>query len=78
MSTNLYTSPQVVDLLGYSVEEWMRDAELWFRALHPDDRERAVAEHRAVERRRASASCPSTGSFRRTGGRCGSATRPCP
>jgi PAS domain-containing protein len=25
----------------------MRDAELWFRALHPDDRERAVEEHRA-------------------------------
>jgi PAS domain S-box-containing protein len=47
MSTNLYTSPQVVDLLGYSVEEWMRDAELWFRALHPEDRERAVEEHRA-------------------------------
>ena len=47
LSTNLYTSPQVVDLLGYSVEEWMRDAELWFRALHPEDRERAVEEHRA-------------------------------
>ena len=25
----------------------MRDPELWIRALHPDDRERAVKEHRA-------------------------------
>ena len=31
LSTNLYTSPQIVGLLGYSVEEWMRDAELWVR-----------------------------------------------
>jgi PAS domain S-box-containing protein len=45
LSTNLYTSPQVVELLGYTVEEWMRDAELWVRALHPDDRDRVVDEH---------------------------------
>jgi PAS domain S-box-containing protein len=47
LSTNLYTSPQIVGLLGYSVEEWMRDAELWVRSLHPGDRERVVREHRA-------------------------------
>ena len=47
LSTNLYTSPQIVELLGYSVEEWMRDAELWVRSLNPDDRERVVQEHRA-------------------------------
>ncbi|MBA3363852.1 MAG: PAS domain-containing protein [Actinobacteria bacterium] len=47
LSTNLYTSPQIVDLLGYSVEEWMRDAELWVRCLHPADRDRVVQEHRA-------------------------------
>jgi PAS domain S-box-containing protein len=46
LSTNLYTSPQIVELLGYSVEEWMRDAELWVRALPPVDRERVVPEHR--------------------------------
>ena len=46
LSTNLYTSPQIVDLLGFSVEEWMEDAELWVRRLHPDDRERVVREHR--------------------------------
>jgi PAS domain S-box-containing protein len=47
LSTNLYTSPQIVDLLGYSVAEWMDDAELWVRSLHPDDRDRVVEEHRA-------------------------------
>jgi len=47
LSTNLYTSPQIVELLGYSVEEWMRDAELWVRSLHPDDRDRVVEQHRA-------------------------------
>jgi PAS domain S-box-containing protein len=47
LSTNLYTSPQIVELLGYTVEEWMRDAELWVRSLHPVDRERVVQEHRA-------------------------------
>ncbi len=47
LSTNLYTSPQIVSLLGYSVEEWMDDTELWVRSLHPADRERVVQEHRA-------------------------------
>jgi PAS domain S-box-containing protein len=47
LSTNLYTSPQIVELLGYSVEEWMDDTELWVRSLHPADRERVVHEHRA-------------------------------
>ena len=46
LSTNLYTSPQIVELLGYSVDEWMHDAELWVRSLHPDDRERVVDTHR--------------------------------
>jgi PAS domain S-box-containing protein len=51
LSTNLYTSPQVVDLLGYSVEEWMEDAELWVRSIHDADRDRVVREHRTSNRR---------------------------
>jgi PAS domain S-box-containing protein len=50
LSTNLYTSPQVADLLGYSVSEWMEDVELWVRCLHPDDRDRVVERHRASNR----------------------------
>jgi PAS domain S-box-containing protein len=44
-ATNLYTSPQVETMLGFSVEEWTTDAELWSRQLHPEDRDRAMAEH---------------------------------
>jgi PAS domain S-box-containing protein len=45
-STNLYTSPQVEALLGFTVDEWRADPDLWFRQLHEDDREAAVAAHR--------------------------------
>jgi diguanylate cyclase (GGDEF)-like protein/PAS domain S-box-containing protein len=43
-SRSTYISPQVEELLGYSVEESKRDPELWDRILHPDDRARVVAE----------------------------------
>ena len=36
-SSNLYTSPQLEPILGYSVEEWRADEELFVRILHPDD-----------------------------------------
>jgi PAS domain S-box-containing protein len=35
---NLYTSPQVEEMLGYPPEAW-KDNVLWERMLHPDDRE---------------------------------------
>jgi PAS domain S-box-containing protein len=35
----VYVSPQIEALLGYTQEEWLRDPVLWFRRLHPDDRE---------------------------------------
>jgi PAS domain S-box-containing protein len=44
-STNLYTSPQVESVLGFTVEEWVGDPDLWLDNLHPDDRERVLAEH---------------------------------
>jgi PAS domain S-box-containing protein len=49
-STNLYTSPQIEEMLGYSVEEWRRDAELWIARMHDDDRDRVLAEHRESNR----------------------------
>jgi PAS domain S-box-containing protein len=39
-----YISPQIESILGYSADEWLSDPERWHDALHPDDRERAVAE----------------------------------
>jgi PAS domain S-box-containing protein len=46
VSSNVYTSPQLESVLGYSVEEWVTDEELFVKVLHPDDRERVLAEHR--------------------------------
>jgi two-component system, NarL family, sensor histidine kinase UhpB len=45
LSSNLYTSPQIEEMLGYSVDEWRRDAELWIARMHDDDRDRVLAEH---------------------------------
>jgi PAS domain S-box-containing protein len=40
----LYVSPQVEPLLGFSPEAWRSDTENWERQIHPDDRERLLAE----------------------------------
>jgi two-component system cell cycle sensor histidine kinase/response regulator CckA len=44
-SSNIYTSPQIEGLLGYSTEEWADDHELFVKTLHPEDRARVLAEH---------------------------------
>jgi diguanylate cyclase (GGDEF)-like protein/PAS domain S-box-containing protein len=41
-----YVSPQVEEILGYSPEEFKRDAGLWARLLHPDDREATLAQEK--------------------------------
>jgi two-component system, cell cycle sensor histidine kinase and response regulator CckA len=45
LGSNLYTSPQIEPLLGYPVEQWTSDSGLFVRCLHPEDRERVLAEH---------------------------------
>jgi diguanylate cyclase (GGDEF)-like protein/PAS domain S-box-containing protein len=45
VSSNIFTSRQIEPILGYSVEEWASDTELFARLLHPDDRERVLAAH---------------------------------
>ena len=37
-------SPQVEAILGYTPEEWVADAGLFERLVHPDDRERVLSE----------------------------------
>ncbi|MBI3760575.1 MAG: PAS domain S-box protein, partial [Chloroflexi bacterium] len=39
-----YVSPQIETILGFTPDEWMADPHLWFKQLHPDDRERALAD----------------------------------
>jgi diguanylate cyclase (GGDEF)-like protein/PAS domain S-box-containing protein len=47
-SSNVYTSPQIEPMLGYTVEEWSSDPSLFVKLLHPDDRERVLAAHERI------------------------------
>jgi diguanylate cyclase (GGDEF)-like protein/PAS domain S-box-containing protein len=49
-SSNIFTSRQIEPLLGYSVEEWQTDPNLFVRTLHPDDRDRVIAAHARTHR----------------------------
>ena len=45
VSSNIFTSPQIEPVLGFGVDEWKTDTNLFARLLHPDDRERVLAAH---------------------------------
>jgi PAS domain S-box-containing protein len=45
-----YVSPQIETLLGYSPEEWAGRRELWWEALHPDDRHAALEDEKGSAR----------------------------
>ncbi|HEX4142238.1 MAG TPA: ATP-binding protein [Pirellulales bacterium] len=40
----IYVSPHIETMLGFTQEEWLGDPFLWYRQLHPDDRQRWGAE----------------------------------
>ncbi len=44
-ASTIYISPQVEGMLGYTPQEWRRDPDLWVKMLHPDDRERMMANN---------------------------------
>ena len=41
-----YAAPQLQEILGYRPEEWIADPGAWFRAIHPEDRQRVLADER--------------------------------
>jgi len=43
-STTLYVSPQIETILGFSPAEYRANPDIWREQLHPDDRERVLAE----------------------------------
>jgi diguanylate cyclase (GGDEF)-like protein/PAS domain S-box-containing protein len=45
-SESIYVSPQVVELLGISQEEWLTNPYAWRHHVHPDDIDRAWDEYR--------------------------------
>ncbi len=40
----VFMSPQVESILGYTAAEMLKDADLWWDRVHPEDRERVIAE----------------------------------
>lgn len=42
-SIPLYISPQIEQILGYPLREWLDESEIWLRILHPEDRDRLIA-----------------------------------
>jgi PAS domain S-box-containing protein len=46
VSSNVFMSPQLEAVLGYSAEEWASDREHYLKVIHPEDREGVLAEHR--------------------------------
>jgi diguanylate cyclase (GGDEF)-like protein/PAS domain S-box-containing protein len=49
-SSNIFTSGGIEPLLGYTVEEWRDEPDLFVRTLHPDDRDRVLAAHTRTHR----------------------------
>ena len=39
-TSELYVSPQIEELLGFSAQEWLEEPFLWYRQLHPEDQVR--------------------------------------
>src|SRR3989442_5812310 len=42
-SSNIFTSGKIEPLLGYTVEEWRTDPDLFIRTLHPEHRDRVLS-----------------------------------
>jgi len=50
-ASTLYVSPQIEEMLGFTPGDYLRDPDIWRRHLHPDDRERVLADRaRSLER----------------------------
>jgi PAS domain S-box-containing protein len=47
-SSASYMSPQIESLTGYTPEEWISETDFFARVLHPDDRERVLADFAAA------------------------------
>jgi PAS domain S-box-containing protein len=48
LSSNLYTSPHIERMLGYTAEQWQTEDDLFVRVLHPADLERVLDDHKQM------------------------------
>jgi PAS domain S-box-containing protein len=74
-SSNVYTSPRIETMLGYTPEEWAANPSLFLELLHEDDREVACSRRTSARMPRASRSMPTIACIRETAALCGSTTR---
>ena len=44
-ASHRYMNRKIEDLLGYTMEEWLDQPDMWMEVLHPDDREGELAAH---------------------------------
>lgn len=68
----VYVSPQIESILGYSQKEWLSSPSLWYQRLHPEDKDRWNREFADTVMSKGSAVHRCTGSSRATGGSSGS------
>lgn len=45
----VYVGPQLIDLLGYTQEEWMADDYLWRHVIHPEDLPEVLERNRVAD-----------------------------
>ncbi|HET8647757.1 MAG TPA: PAS domain-containing protein, partial [Vicinamibacteria bacterium] len=46
VGSRVYVSGQIMTMSGYTQAEWLAEADAWLKLIHPDDRERVLAEYR--------------------------------
>ena len=77
-TSELYVSPQIEELLGFSAQEWLDDPFLWYRQLHPDDQVRWTESfaRTCFTGERVPRFAPNSGLWPGTAGSCGCTARP--
>src|SRR5438874_1052841 len=56
-ATSIYNSPKNAEITGYTHEQWVADPDLFARIVHPDDRERVMADLAAAHEEHAEFCC---------------------
>jgi PAS domain S-box-containing protein len=49
-SSSVFMSPQIETILGYPAQDWLDDPRFFPKVLHPDDRDRVLAQHSDAEK----------------------------
>jgi PAS domain S-box-containing protein len=53
----IYVSPQIEKVSGFNSQDFLKNESLWYELIHPDDRERAIAESEQADSTGSAFSC---------------------